>query len=750
MAQLEWDSVIARLTSFPCKNVTLRNASAWEESQAEGLLTLSFVAGAVFESCRVQVTVAVGAECSRVYVDDHDDDLADGVLDAIVEANSAIERTGLTGPTSVRSAILRLCDALYIELNKAESDALAALRDLGSDNDRSISPALAPPVLERGCSGASTQYSYESDKLSDKEDEDMPPSQLAEDWPKASSIVEFAPTTEDAVLWSGIVAGLKKFPGDLLQCRVAGSWDGREGLLEIALQSRDECYEWQVLEIVVIAGLRRTTVEFKGAQAIPETVRQCVKEANSSPAWGVGPSSVGSALLILCDALCVCISDTERAALKALGDRTSAAKLVAKKSGTFSATDDLAFEMKAVEALSTQLGLIQFQIQHIKDCLKQESKESLQYELKRLERSQAEVMAEKKAAGVAVEAVMMQCTTTSGSTIVTVEVDIADRPSQSIRGHGINAATKMIQERLANSGPWAHYAAYQFSSMLAREQDLHGEYICLYHSYSQAALLYEVYAEIARHIYGLPTDFPPVPRISTADPNICRSVQALQALGGKDADTRFQALGLSSSCSIFASGSEAPPLQCFQGGYSAANPVFSNLIRKNLQLCGITSEGTLRAVETVSQELSRGGAHLTGYMLQIFIHRSICEDYTYPSKPFGVAIPGRMQDYLDKQRTADGQARILFEPDVFLDPSKVKLYYYCARPLQSCMDADVPGSRGSVIQKLRDILGPELAKVAPEVLAAKFNGSHDVRSSSGREAPRKDTSKKTKGRGKGY
>merc|ERR1712039_1089439 len=107
-------------------------------------------------------------------------------------------------------------------------------------------------------------------------------------------------------------------------------------------------------------------------------------------------------------------------------------------------------------------------------------------------------------------------------------------------------------------------------------------------------------------------------------------------------------------------------------------------------------------------------------MLQIFIHKSICETYAYPSEPYGRPIEGGLGDYLTKRSKADGQARILFQPSVFLDSSKVKLFHYCARPLQSCMDADVRGSRGALIQDLRAILGPVLAKVPPQELASRF------------------------------
>merc|ERR1711959_804191 len=50
--------------------------------------------------------------------------------------------------------------------------------------------------------------------------------------------------------------------------------------------------------------------------------------------------------------------------------------------------------------------------------------------------------------------------------------------------------------------------------------------------------------------------------------------------GGIDHDPAYQSVGLSLSCSLFADSSEAPPLQCFQTGYSACSVPFWKLLVK--------------------------------------------------------------------------------------------------------------------------------------------------------------------------
>jgi len=302
-----------------------------------------------------------------------------------------------------------------------------------------------------------------------------------------------------------------------------------------------------------------------------------------------------------------------------------------------------------------------------------------------------------------------------------IEVEL-DRslPSQSMRGQG--KPVSLIISSLEKSGPWAHYAAFQFAQMLAREQELHGRYICLYHSYSHAALLYEVHTEVARTFLGASAECPPLPRLSLAESGACSNLEALRERGGRDHDAAFRALGLSSSCSLFASGSEAPPLSCFQGGYSCTDLDFRKVLIDFLKVCSGN-----RSVDKVVDSLIeigeryllpvscyKGGLRqaraqnlqLTGYMLQVFIDRSVAEEYAYPSLPYGVPIKGGLLGYLDKPKVADGQARILFHPPTFLDEHKVQLFHYCARPLQSCLAGNIPLSRGALIREMRECLAP--------------------------------------------
>jgi hypothetical protein len=248
-----------------------------------------------------------------------------------------------------------------------------------------------------------------------------------------------------------------------------------------------------------------------------------------------------------------------------------------------------------------------------------------------------------------------------------------------------------------------------------------------------------VHSVVARKVFGLPADFAPLPRLSMAHASACTSLPALRMEGGNDHSVAFRALGLSASCSVFASGSEAPPLSCFQAGYSCTDLSFRQLLIDFLMLCAsstrhqaegvadaVVSAGQRHAISThcfsaASGNVAYAERQLTGYMLQIFVHRSIVEQHVYPSEPMGRPIAKGILDYVSGgKKRADGQARILFHPRTFIDPSMTRLFHYCARPLQSCMDASITASRGALIQDLEEALQPLFTSTTSDTMAQRL------------------------------
>merc|ERR1712216_381213 len=200
-----------------------------------------------------------------------------------------------------------------------------------------------------------------------------------------------------------------------------------------------------------------------------------------------------------------------------------------------------------------------------------------------------------------------------------------------------------------------------------------------------------------------------------------------QHQGGNDHDPAYRGVGLSLSCSLFASGSEAPPMNCFQLGYSCTDLSFRKLLTDSLGGNNLAEDLADAVVEIGKRHglpvhgyesknsdafYRTGEARLTGYMLQIFVHRSVVEKYAYPSQPFGVPLPGGVVEYIEKGKAADGQARLYFHPKTMLDPRRARLFHYCARPSQSSLDPAVPSSRGSLIKELRTAMAPLLGNSA--------------------------------------
>ena len=214
----------------------------------------------------------------------------------------------------------------------------------------------------------------------------------------------------------------------------------------------------------------------------------------------------------------------------------------------------------------------------------------------------------------------------------------------------------------------AAFEAYCFQSMIEREQEHHEDFVVFYHSYSAAALLYEIQAELARQLSGheLPDDFAPLPRIHRGPfdqfPELSMLRESFGSLKGQDHDPKFRALAISVSNSLFASGSEAPPLTCFRAGYSCMDLSFRGLLTSLLTTCGMSEQDEIEHLADQLADLAEafdlqalpyrvkgrdlhsammlGGSGMTnnlrrGHMLQLFVHKDYCDDICYRSAPYG-------------------------------------------------------------------------------------------------------------------
>jgi len=108
------------------------------------------------------------------------------------------------------------------------------------------------------------------------------------------------------------------------------------------------------------------------------------------------------------------------------------------------------------------------------------------------------------------------------------------------------------------------------------------------------------------------------------------------------------------------------------------------------------------------------GHALGGQMLQIFISRKEVEHLVYRSLAYGYAHEDTkpISEWLYPQEEPsppdpiDGQVRILCRPDVLVDPSRARVYHYCANWEFFGGSTEDEGSRAAFVQDIRKILGP--------------------------------------------
>jgi len=327
----------------------------------------------------------------------------------------------------------------------------------------------------------------------------------------------------------------------------------------------------------------------------------------------------------------------------------------------------------------------------------------------------------------------------------------SSRPCQSLRSlQDTSLAARRILREVGTDNT-AAFASVCFEHMLMREQELEEHFCVFYHSYNGAALLYEVQAEIARFAFGLPDDFAPLPRVDSR-PFKHASVEGLMAsfsadggssaaaavgnMQGQDHDPRFRALAISASPSLFASGSEAPPLHCFRRGYGCQDLSFRELLVKLLldvfrmersTTCQLVDELVVAALcyglpcsgYGTGCQKGRNMGRLGGQMLQIFVARTEVDRIAYHSRPMGVPVreTRSVREWLaspwsqkrcKEGQLVDGQVRILFRPEVFIDPKRGRLFHYCSDWEFLGGDPDMEGSRAAFVVELRKLLAPVL------------------------------------------
>ncbi|CAE6960143.1 trip12 [Symbiodinium natans] len=265
-----------------------------------------------------------------------------------------------------------------------------------------------------------------------------------------------------------------------------------------------------------------------------------------------------------------------------------------------------------------------------------------------------------------------------------------------------------------------------FDEMLQNEKEFCGEWVVFYHSYSSAALLYEVQASVASVLFRFKAEFASLPRLLCAPfhhiPTAKRMLEEFPKWKDQDHNQAFRLVGLCGTSSLLAHDSEAPAKSVFLAGYSVGP--LKGVLEKLLTSCGVPS-GKIKklAADIIALAVKSGldcsgipggkkcKSGRSGHMLQIFLRRELCDEYVYPSFPFGVPDKKRMKPTLGKYLTEDvkieGQVRITLNPDVFLRATTARMFTFSADPT---FHKNRPDFQEELKSLLEPILGTEAVR----------------------------------------
>mmetsp|Transcript_138183 Transcript_138183/g.240409 ORF Transcript_138183/g.240409 Transcript_138183/m.240409 type:complete len:762 (-) Transcript_138183:85-2370(-) len=284
------------------------------------------------------------------------------------------------------------------------------------------------------------------------------------------------------------------------------------------------------------------------------------------------------------------------------------------------------------------------------------------------------------------------------------------------------------------------HARHCFEKMLENEKRNCGEWAVFYHSYSHAALIYEVQAAIAAVLFRFKSTYAPLPRLMrgcfSEIPDAPSMMKEFPTWPEQDHSPRFKCVGICATTSLLGADPEAPPTAVFLSGY-AASAIPITVVEGLLTDCGIDTTLAKKLTRQIMDLAGKYGldvaafggksskSGLSGHLLQIFMKRNLVDKYAYASHPMGVPDKRRhpIGDHLKTCGLSPpghivGQVRIVVHPSAFLQAGKVRMFVYSA-------DEDFHKSRSDFQELVTALLSPVLGSEDARARAAKaiFGGA---------------------------
>lgn len=196
------------------------------------------------------------------------------------------------------------------------------------------------------------------------------------------------------------------------------------------------------------------------------------------------------------------------------------------------------------------------------------------------------------------------------------------------------------------------------------KKKLCGEFAVFYHSYSLAALLYEVQASVAAVLFRFRSQYTSLPRLLKSHFDEIPDAPTLMELFpsfGTDHNKKMRGVCICASTSLVAQDPEATPKDIFLMGYSCSDVEFTKILENLLKSCGVAKKkckGLAKKIIAVSEKHGldvsqfKGRACVSGragHLLQIFVKRTILDKYLYPAFPYGYIDEARLplEDYMN-------------------------------------------------------------------------------------------------------
>lgn len=234
------------------------------------------------------------------------------------------------------------------------------------------------------------------------------------------------------------------------------------------------------------------------------------------------------------------------------------------------------------------------------------------------------------------------------------------------------------------------------------EAKLCGEWAVFYHSYSFAALIYEVHAAVGAVLFRFRSQFATLPRILVHEFNQTPDAKSLRlkfdtkfANNKRDHHPEFRSVGLSVMCSLVSTGPEACVPMVFVAGYSCKDMSFRGVLEGVLESCYVPKSKVKKLADDIIELSEKHGLDVSqfggkpcksgkaGHLLQIFMKRNLVDTLCYPAKPYGVYDKDRepLSRWMDSNESVQvGQARIVAHPKYFLKANCIRCHVASADP----------------------------------------------------------------------